>query len=330
MGPIGNNHATIYKELPNAELAAVCDIRQDRADAAKAKYGVPSYLDAQKMLDEIKPDIVSVSTGGWEYSSDHDMPSIQALKAGAHVLCEKPISNDIGLGQKIVDTAKDLNLCLAVDLNHRFTPAARAAKKWQEDDRIGHLLFCNMALWIGRPEALETPFYHLKALNPHSVDIMRYFMGDIEEVFCYAMMAPGRNIYSTASINVKFECGAVGHLTSSYDIARGHPMERCEVAGLNGRLVFEDMWREATLYPSETWIKEQYTNPVFGGFSGFFDTFKDRITCFVNEIEKGVKPEDIDGSGAEGLEATRVIHAAIRSLRTGQPVKVRTITEGVD
>jgi len=330
MGPIGNNHAMIYGELPNAELAAVCDIIPERAKAGGSKYGVPFYLDAAEMLKAVKPDIVSVATGGFEYSSDHYGPTIQALESGAHVLCEKPISNDIALGQKMVDTAKRLGRCFAVDLNHRFTPAARAAKKWQEDGRIGELLFCNMSLWIGRPELLETPYYHLKALNPHSVDIMRYYMGDVEEVFCYAMMASGRNIYSSASVNMKFANGAVGHLTSSYDIARGHPMERCEVAGRMGRFVFEDMWREATLYPADSWIKEQYTNPVFGGFGGFIDTFRDRIKCFVDQIDAGAKPDEIDGSGEAGLEATRVIHAAIRSLRTGLPVKVRTITEGVD
>ena len=330
MGPIGNIHATVYKDMPNVELAALCDIREDRANAAKEKYNVPSYLDAAEMLKAEKPDIVSVATGGFEYSSDHYLPTTQALEAGAHVLCEKPISNDIGLGQIMVDKAKSLNRCLGVNLNHRFTPAARAAKKWQDDGRIGELLFCNMSLWIGRPEALETPYYHLKALNPHSIDIMRHYMGDIDEVFAYAMVAPGRNIYSTASINVKFTNGAVGHLTSSYDIMRGHPMERCEVAGLKGRFVFEDMWREATLYPAETWIKEQYTNPVFGGFSGFFDTFKDRIESFAGQIEAGAKPHEIDGSGEAGLEASRVIHAAIKSLRTGQPIKVSTVTEGVD
>ena len=165
---------------------------------------------------------------------------MQALRAGAHVLCEKPISNDIHLGQEMVDTAKQLDRCLGVDLNHRFTPAARAAKKWQEEGKIGELLFCNMSLWIGKFMKLDSPYYHLKALNPHSVDIMRYFCGDVEEVFCYAMKATGRDIWSTASINMKFACGAVGHLTSSYDIVRGHPMERYEVAGVKGRLVFED------------------------------------------------------------------------------------------
>ena len=199
MGPIGNIHATVYSSLPNIELRAVCDKIHERAEAGREKYGVACYLDALEMLKAEKPDIVSVATGGREYSSDHCEPAIQALEAGAHVLCEKPISNDISLGRKMVDTAKSLNRCFGVNLNHRFTPAARTAKKWQEDGRIGELLFCNMSLWIGKFGKFDSEYYHLKALNPHSVDIMRYFMGDVDEVYCYAMKASGRDIYSTDS-----------------------------------------------------------------------------------------------------------------------------------
>ena len=151
---------------------------------------------------------------------------------------------------------------------------------------------------------------------------MRYFMGEVSQVQCFAMTASGRNIYSTASINMRFACGAVGHLTSSYDIARGHPMERCEVAGIKGRLIFEDMWREAVLYPAGDPVKQVYTNPIFDGFSNFDDTFRDRINAFVNQIVRGDKPEEIDGSGESGLASQRVIHAAIQSLKTGQIVRV--------
>jgi len=330
MGHIGNIHADVYRQLPNAKLAAVCDILSERVDAARDKYGVPGYRSAGEMLAAEKPDIVSVETGGYEYSSDHYQPTIEALEIRADVLCEKPISNDIGKGQQMVDIAKRLDRRFGVDLNHRFTPAARAAKAWQENGRIGELLFCNMSLWIGRFGEFDSPYYHMKALNPHSVDIMRYFCGNVDEVYCYAMKASGRDIFSTASINMKFQNNTVGHLTSSYDITRGHPMERCEVAGTGGRLVVEDMWREATLYPADSWIKEQYTNPVFSGFTGFFDTFRDRIESFVNQVEAKVPPDQIDGSGADGLEASRIIHAAIRSLRTGQPVKVKDITDGTE
>ena len=320
MGHIGRLHAKIYKEDELVELIAVCDINRERADDAAAELGVKAYYDAPTMLKEIKPDLVSVATGGYEYSSDHFLPTIQALEAGCHVLTEKPISNILENGRTMVQTAKRLDRCFAIDFNHRFTPAARAAKKWQDEGLIGDLLFCNMALWIGKPQDFESPYYHLKALNPHSCEIIRYFMGDVDAVQCFAMKSPGRTIWSTASVNMKFKCGAVGHLTSSYDIARGHPMERCEVAGLKGRLVFEDMWREATLYPAGNPEKRVYTNPVFGGYSNFDDTFRERIRCFVRQVNSGTRPEDIDGSGLQGLKAQMIIHAAIESLNTGRVI----------
>jgi len=307
-------------EDETVDLVGVCDKIEERAVEAGHRFNAPHYLDAAKMLKDLNPDIVSVATGGYEYSSDHFEPTIQALEAGCHVLTEKPISNSIENAVVMVETAKRLDRCFAIDFNHRFTDAARAAKAWQNEGLLGDLLFCNMALWIGKPEDYESPYYHLKALNPHSMEIIRYFMGPVEAVQCFAMKSPGRTIWSTASVNMKFVCGAVGHLTSSYDIARGHPMERCEVAGLKGRLLFEDMWREATLFPAGNPEKRVYTNPVFGGYEGFDDTFRDRIRSFVRQVAAGAHPDEIDGSGLQGLEAQKVIHAAIESLDTGRVV----------
>jgi predicted dehydrogenase len=179
-----------------------------------------------------------------------------------------------------------------------------------------------VALWIGKPGSFESPYYHLKALNPHSVDLIRHFCGDIAAVQCFAMKAPGRDIWSTASFNFQLKNGMVGHLTSSYDLARGHPMERCEVAGVKGRFVLEDMWRDVTLYPADDLTKLVYTNPVFGGYRDFNDTFRDRIHCFLEQVSGGASPEEIDGSGADGLAAQKVIEAGIESLNTGRIVPV--------
>ncbi len=122
---------------------------------------------------------------------------------------------------------------------------------------------------------------------------------------------------------MKFKNGCVGGLTASYDIERGHPMERCEVAGTKGRFVLEDMWREVTLYPAGDPVKLVYTNPVFGGHRDFEDTFRNRIHKFLQQVTDGAKPEDIDGSGADGLAAQKVLQAAIESLETGQIVYVK-------
>ncbi len=321
MGAIGNRHASLYREDPLAQLVGVCDIRRDRADDAAGKLGAPAFYDAQKMLDALKPDLVSITTGGYEYGSDHFEPTMQALEAGCHVLGEKPISNDIAQAEQMVAKARAKGVCYGINLNHRFTPAARVAKRWVSEGRLGHLLFINMAMWIKNP-AESSPYFQIKALHPHTIDVMRYFCGDIEAVQCFALKAPGRKIWSTAHFNMRFKNGVVGGLTGSYDIERGHPMERCEVAGVGGRFVLDDMWREATLYPAGNLEKTVFTNPVFGGFRDFEDTFRDRIHTFLDEVTRGVKPAEIDGSGADGLAAQKVLQAAIESLENETVVRV--------
>lgn len=321
MGPIGNRHATIYQALPDVELVAVCDRLTDRADAAAARLGVPAYYSVADMLAGAELTMVSVATGGVEYGSDHYEPTMQALRAGLHVLCEKPICNEIGPAEEMVACARERGLCFGVDLNHRFTPAARLARQWVDEGLIGHQLFVNMSMWIMNPRE-SSPWFQIKALHPHTVDVMRYFCGDIDAVHCFATKAPGRQIWSTAQFNLRFVSGCVGHLTGSYDIERGHPMERCEVAGTKGRFVLEDMWRELTLYPAGDPVKRVFSNPLFGGFGDFEDTFRDRLGTFVRQLNAGVAPQDIDGSGEDGLRAQRVLAAAIQSIQTGAAVPV--------
>jgi len=321
LGPIGNRHSDIYQEMDGAELAAVCDIDRERADAAAARLSVPCYYSAPEMLDAAELDMVSVATGGEEYGSDHHEPTMQAIAAGLHVLGEKPISNEIGLAEEMVVAAREAGVCYGIDFNHRFTPAARLAKRWVDDGRIGRQLFVNMSMWIhNRRES--SPWFHIKALHPHTIDMIRYFCGDIEAVQCFAMKAPGREVWSTAQFNFRLKSGAVGHLTGSYDIERGHPMERCEVAGVNGRFVLEDIWREATLYPAGDLEKTVYTNPSFGGMRDFVDTFRNRLTRFVEQLNEGAAPDQIDGSGADGLAAQKVLAAAIESVQNESVVAV--------
>ena len=299
----------------------VCDLRRDRADAAGSRLGVPAFYDVQAMLDALAPDMCSVATGGYEYGSEHHAPTMQALESGCHVLCEKPISNEIAQGEEMVERARERGVCFGVNLNHRFTPAARLAKQWVADGWLGHLLFVNMSMWIMNPRE-SSAFFHLKALHPHTVDVMRYFCGDVEAVQCFAVKAPGRQIWSTAQFNMRFKNGVVGSLTGSYDIERGHPMERCEVAGTGGRFVLDDMYRELTLYPAGDPVKRVYTNPLFGGMESFTDTFRNRLHRFLEQVEAGVDPDDIDGSGVEGLAAQKVLAAAIESLVTERVVYV--------
>ncbi|MEX0654343.1 MAG: Gfo/Idh/MocA family oxidoreductase [Phycisphaeraceae bacterium] len=322
MGPIGNRHARICQDDALTELVGVCDIDRARAEGAAQRLGVPAFDDAQAMLAKLTPDVCHVCTGGYEYGSDHCQPTLQALDAGCHVLGEKPISNDIADAERMVALAREKQRCYGINLNHRFTPATRLARQWQREGRLGDLLFINMSMWIENP-AESSPYFHLKALHPHTIDIMRHFCGDVDAVQCFATKAPGRSIWSTAQFNLRFKNGVVGSLTGSYDIKRGHPMERCELAGTGGRFVLEDMWRQLTLYPADDAVKQVYTNPLFDGFGGFEATFRERLHTFWQQVADGATPEQIDGSGADGLAAQKVLAAAIESLENETVVKVR-------
>ena len=321
VGKIGSMHAQIYHDDPRCEIVAVCDAFSDKVEAAAQKYECVAFASVGEMLPGTSIDIASVCTAGEENGGDHYEPTMALLNAGIAVLGEKPISNKIPEAREMVVLAREKDLRYGINLNHRFTPAAERGRKWVDEGRLGELNIVNMTMWINNPNE-SSPHFHMRALHSHSIDVMRYFCGEIEEVHCFALKAPGRSIYSTAQFNMRFASGCLGHLTGSYDIQRGHPMERCEVAGTKGRFVLDDMFREATLYPAGNLEKTVYTNPVFGGMRDFGDTFVDRLTRFVDQVDNGVAPADIDGSGTDGLAAQKVIAAAIESIETGTVMTV--------
>jgi hypothetical protein len=76
------------------------------------------------------------------------------------------------------------------------------------------------------------------------------------------------------------------------------------------------------LYPAGNFEKIAYSNPLFGGMRDFEDTFRNRIHRFLEQLTAKVAPDQIDGSGADGLAAQKVLAAAIESLETNTVVKV--------
>ncbi|NBD23350.1 Gfo/Idh/MocA family protein [Paenibacillus glycinis] len=319
---IGKIHCHAYKRHPDTELAAVCDLLPERAEAAGRLHGVPAYTDLRELLARERVDVVVVATAGVEKGSHHYGPAMIALEAGKAVFVEKPISNNIDEARRLVAYAKEKELVLACNLNHRFTPAAAKAKELVDAGKLGSLLFLNMRLTIRNPQE-DTEWLHLRALHPHSIDVMRYFAGDIARVQSFMTKAPGRSSWSTASVNVEFASGAVGHLTGSYDMSMRHPIEFCEVAGHEGRLIVDNVYESMTYYPHHSDELTVVRNSLFGGMKGFDDTFEHRINRFIEELKAGAKPAEITASGADALAAQEVIEAAIASQQLGgAPVTV--------
>lgn len=318
-GHIGGIHARCYANHPAAQLVAVCDMARDKADAFAQQYGVKAYYSVAELLANEELDAVSVTTAGVENGSHHYEPTIQALEASVAVLCEKPISNDIQQARDMVQTAKARQVPFGINLNHRFTPAAARLKQVQTEGELGDVLFINMALWFNNPNE-PTPWHHIRALHPHSIDVMRFFGGAIKRVHCFMEQAPGRQtMWSTFSLNVEFASGAVGQLTGSMDMSWNHPIERCEVAGSKGRGIIENVYQRLEWMPRERPEKLVYDNGIMGGMSHFDDTFIHRINKFVEQVGAG---QPLDASGADGLAAQEVIEAAIRSHQNGSVVEV--------
>jgi UDP-N-acetylglucosamine 3-dehydrogenase len=321
MGGIGNTHADMYVANDRTELVSVCDLIRERADKAASRLKVIAYYSAPEMLEAEDLDVVSVATAGVENGSDHFEPTMQSLEAGLHVLCEKPLCNEIDKAEKMVEKAREKGLCLGTDLNHRFVPPAARARKYIDDGELGELLFANMALWIDN--ANETsPYFHLRALHPHSIDVMRFFCGDAVKVQAFFTKPSYRKIWSNAQINMLFANGCLGHLTGSYDMSGNHPIERCEVAGTEGRFIIENVFESLTFMPRRRPERAVYPNNIFGGVGSFRDTFRNRINRFIQQVDEGASPEEIEASGADGLAAQKVIEAAISSFETGEVIDI--------
>ncbi len=314
VGNIGSIHADVYKNNPKCRIVAVCDIVKEKADAVAAKFGGKAFYSVKEMLGSgIALDGCSMCTRGEENGGEHFAPTMELLEAGIPVLGEKPISNRIDEGEKMVALAKKKNVAYAINLNHRFTPAAKRAREWVDAGRLGKLAMINMRMWINNP--VETsPWFHLRALHPHSFDVMRYFCGDVASVAAFMVKGEGRAIWSNAQVLLRFASGVVGTLTGSYDAGGSYGLERCEVVGSKGRFVLEDACEHLAFYPRNSIEHESYA--YLGGMRSFNETFKSRIGAWVDQLDAKAKPQDIDGSGEEGLKAQYIIEAAIKSWET--------------
>lgn len=329
-GGIGNTHGPIYLRNPGTELLGYCDIIEERADKSSKRDNVKAWYSVQQMLSDVGGELnaVSVCSAGADNGGDHFKPTMECLEAGLHVLTEKPISNNIEHAREMVALAKQKGLYFGINLNHRFTPPSAVAKGWIQEGKLGTPLLMNMTMWIGNGNE-TSPWFHVRALHPHSLDIMRYFCGPVRKVHAFFNRAPredgpdGKRVcWSNFQMNLLYENDVVGHLTGSYDANPSHNLERCEVMGSEGRLVLENLYEELTFYPRRSQELTVIRNSIMGGMSGFGQTFDRRINRWIEQISAGVPREEIEASGADGLAVQEIIEAAKQSWETNSVVEV--------
>lgn len=336
MGGIGNLHGDCYVKNPLAELTAVCDIKKEKADAAKEKFGIDAFYSLDDMLKaHPELDIVDVTTSGYENGSWHYEPVMKAIDAGKNVLVEKPISNDILEAREMVKYAYKNDVYLGCNLNHYFTSTADRAKQYINDGRVGEPVYCIHKMGfnggddsykgISSPR-WQKPYSHVKAFLAHPFSVMRYFGGDITHVQAF-MNKPGVRksaddlMLSINSIHVKFENGSVGYLLSQ----RGDAMFGLggwwsyEMAGTKGTFCIENCVEKLTFWgapkPGEA-VSDQ-PEIMDTGIKEFNSTFPTRLNAYLEDVTNKVPKEFLRASGRDALATLEYTFAAINSYEEG-------------
>ena len=137
-GGISGAHCRTISDIDGAEIIAASDLVQARLDAAKERWGIKrTFLDYNEMLKMDELDAVFVCTP----TAVHGPPTVAALKAGKHVLCEKPMEATLSAATEMVRAAHESGKILMVALKLRFTPHVKKAKEIVNAGTLGDIYY---------------------------------------------------------------------------------------------------------------------------------------------------------------------------------------------
>lgn len=144
-GGIAGAHMKCYEPMDDVEMVAMSDISKKSMERWATEYGISNaFTDYKEMLKKVKPDAVSVCTP----NGLHAEATIAALRAGAHVMVEKPMAMNAREGKRMLDTAKQKRRKLVIGFQERYAPRAAFLKQAVDEGRFGKILF-------GRVQALR-------------------------------------------------------------------------------------------------------------------------------------------------------------------------------
>lgn len=140
-GGIANNkHMPALHRLPDVELVAFCDIIVERAEKAAKEYGIEGakvYEDYKELLKDETIDVVHVLTPNRE----HSFITVDALEAGKHVMCEKPMAINTEEAQKMLDAAKRTGKKLTIGYQNRYRPDSWYLKRACDNGDLGEIYY---------------------------------------------------------------------------------------------------------------------------------------------------------------------------------------------
>jgi predicted dehydrogenase len=333
---IGRHHAKAFQQHPHCKVVALADVDEKRLAGAAKELGIEkTYRSAEEMLANEKLDICSVATP----NKFHKPLTLAALKAGCHVLCEKPMAMSAVEARQMLAAAKKARRRIMINFSFRFTPQSWALKKEVDAGALGDVYFAQTRWMRRRGMPGFGGWFGTKALSGggplidlgvHRVDLALWLMGYPQPEWVigrtYDHIAREKakaekktfDVEDLAAAFVTFKNGASLEIVASWagNIKERELMET-RLLGTKGGLVQRNL--------NETY---QFEAELFGERNGIqcdfrpHDPLPDPGGAMRHFADCILANKPHTATGEEGLTVMELLDAIYKSAATGRPVKV--------
>lgn len=329
------SHALGVKRLreQGVELVAVVDLDEERARRAAQQFGAHAwYTDYHDVLARDDVQFVSICLP----HHLHKDVGIEALRAGKHVLCEKPLTNTTEEADEMIAAARDAGVHLSVVFQHRYDRCFERLHHAAQNGAFGKILVgqvfhkstirANPELRSGWRDTSATSGGGVLMMQAiHYLDTLLWCLGHVESAMAKTdTLARPEEVEDTGAAVLRFTSGAIGALVST-NASETEWLSRIEIHGTRGAAVVENgefvRWEPASTYVDDVpytdeppLTADERRQLRFG--TGHVKQLADFVTCVLDGRPPTVTAED-------GRHATAVMEAIYASNRTGRLEPVR-------
>jgi len=331
-GVIHGWHVDVLRSLADdAEIVAVCDNVPERAQASADTLGVPAYTDYKKMLARSDIDAVAIGTP----SGLHASQGLLAIKAGKHVLVEKPIDVSLKKADALIAAARKAKLTLSPVSQNRYGAGILQLHAWLDAGKLGRLVYAEATVkWYRSQEYYDSGDWRgtwkwdgggaLANQGVHYADQLRWAMGPIKSLSAKAAMLGHARIEveDVVTASIEFESGAIGTLTATTCAWPGFDTT-LEIYGTGGSVkIANNEITKAVFTGGETYDADTLkatsqsagaADPAAISNYGHTAQFRD----FIGAIREGRAPWI---TGEMGRDALELVIGVYKSARTGKSV----------
>jgi predicted dehydrogenase len=323
----GGNHALALATHPRSRVTLICDRDADRARALAEKVGCAWTTN----LDELAAsDVEAVTIATPDHL--HCEPTLAMLRAGKHVLVEKPLATSVADGTAIVEAAERTSVKLMVDFHARWHPLFLGAKEYVERGDLGEpvMAYARLSDTLYVPTEMLTWGGHSGPewfLFPHTMDLVRWLFGrDPVEVYAkgFRGVLDGQGIRCWDAIQalVEFQGRAFCTFETSWIVPNSYTNvvdNRLSLYGTRGGL---EVKNEPALWVFTDRFHTPFSSDSVTRYGKPWGFQYESIRYFIDCVAEDVTPE---ASGRDGLMVTAMIAAVLQSLEEGRPVKVTEV-----